>query len=623
MKSAKSSVNLSKLRQILTDYFDEGELRTLCFDLDADYDNLPGEGKANKAREIAAYFKRCGQLSDLVELGRQMRPNAPWDDALSVSQRLDRGDIRAGRPPTSLPLNRSARIFVCYKRNVGPDQELAHYIHRFFTAQGHVVFIDAAPQTGEAWLAEIDRQIKSSDYVIVLLSQGSADDEMVRAEVERAYNYRKLQGCPHILLVRVAYEGLLPYSIDAFLDPLQYVVWQNEADNERLVREVLAAIGGQLPKREPVQPRPISGELFLSEDGRIVADNAVLHPPLSEFDPRFLEELEAPGGTVKLQDRLYIERSEDARLKREIVKLGTTVTIRAARQTGKSSLLVRGMRYAQQSGIQIVHLDMQRVDQSHLESPDVFLHYLAEFVIRKLRLDPAQLDEQWQGSLGSQDKLTYLMEDYVLSDCNSCIILAIDEADRLLQTNWHDSFFSLLRSWHNNRALDDRWNKLNIVMVISTEPYLLIADVKQSPFNVGLRLNLRDFDESQVRDLNQRHGSPVCESDFHQLNNLLGGHPYLTRQALYALVTEKKSWADLARVAATDHGPFGDHLRRYHWLLRDEPDLRKALKEVIRDERCEDELLGYRLLRAGLVKGSGDSCICRCDLYRMYFETKL
>jgi hypothetical protein len=281
------------------------------------------------------------------------------------------------------------------------------------------------------------------------------------------------------------------------------------------------------------------------------------------------------------------------------------------------------MRYAQQSGIQIVHLDMQRVDQSHLESPDVFLRYLAEFVIRKLRLDPAQLDEQWQGSLGSQDKLTYLMEDYVLSDCNSCIILAIDEADRLLQTDWHDSFFSLLRSWHNNRALDDRWNKLNIVMIISTEPYLLIADVKQSPFNVGLRLNLRDFDESQVRDLNQRHGSPVCESDFHQLNNLLGGHPYLTRQALYALVAEKKSWADLARVAATDHGPFGDHLRRYHWLLRDEPDLRKALKEVIRDERCEDELLCYRLLRAGLVKGSGDSCICRCDLYRMYFETKL
>ena len=31
----------------------------------------------------------------------------------------------------------------------------------------------------------------------------------------------------------------------------------------------------------------------------------------------------------------------------------------------------------------------------------------------------------------------------------------------------------------------------------------------------------------------------------------------------------------------------------------------------------------FRLLRAGLVKGSGDVCAFRCELYRMYFEDKL
>jgi hypothetical protein len=542
----------------------------------------------------------------------------PTDTFNQVRQTLlDRGPFRDDRP---------AHIFICYKRKMDPDQELARYLHKSLTAQGHDVFIDATLRTGEAWLDEIDRQIKSSDFLIVLLSKESANSEMVQAEIRRAYDYRKLQGRPHTLPVRIAYEGLLPYSIDAFLDPLQYVIWQSEVDNKRLVREVLTAIEGQLPRQEPIQLRPASGKLTLSEDGHVITDESVLHRPLPEFDPRFLEELEAPGGTVNLHDKFYVERTDDARLKDEIVKPGKTITIRAARQTGKSSLLVRGIHHVQQdpkSDIQIVHLDMQRVDRSHLESPDVFLRYLAEFIVRKLRLDTTQLDKLWQGSLGSQDKLTYLMEDYVLSECDSCIILAIDEADRLLQTDWHDSFFGLLRSWHNSRTLDDQLNKLNIVMVISTEPYLLIADVKQSPFNVGLRLYLKDFNETQVRDLNQRHGSPVQENDSHQLSNLLGGHPYLTRQALYTLVTENKSWTDLTRVAATDHGPFGDHLRRYHWLLRDEPDLRKALKEVIRDERCVDELLFFRLLRAGLVKGSGDNCMCRCDLYRMYFESKL
>jgi len=525
--------------------------------------------------------------------------------------------------PTSHPTNQPAHLFISYKRHVDPDRKLATYLHEFLTAQGHDVFIDGTLRTGEAWLEEIDRQIKASDSLIVLLSKASADSEMVKAEVRRAYEYRRLQGRPHTLPVRIAYEGLLPYSIDAFLDPLQYVVWESDADSERVGHEILAAIEGRLPERDPIQLRPTPGELVLSEDGRPVTDGESLHPPLPEFDPRFLEELEAPGGAVKLGDRFYVERSADARLKREVVRPGTTTTIRAARQTGKSSLLVRGVHHARQNGAKVVCLDMQRVDRDHLETPDVFLRCLAEFVVRKLRLDVTQVEKLWCGSLGPQDKLTCLMEDYVLPESITPIVLALDEADRLLSTDFYKDFFALLRSWHNNRAFDDQWNRLNIVLVISTEPYLLIPDVTQSPFNVGLKLYLKDFNETQVRDLNRRQGSPVRERDFPQLMELLSGHPYLTRKALYTLVTSRLTWADLVRIAPTDGGPFSDHLRNHHWLLHEQPDLREALKQVIRHEHCTDEMAFFRLLRAGLVKGSGEVCKCRCDLYRMYFEEKL
>jgi len=409
-----------------------------------------------------------------------------------------------------------AHLFICYKRHADPDQKLAAYLHEFLTGQGHNVFIDESLRTGETWLEEIDRQIKVSDFLIVLLSKESADSEMVQAEVSRAYEYRRLQGRPHTLPVRIAFEGLLPYSIAAFLDPLQYVLWGNDADNEQVAREVLAAVEGSLPKRAPMQIRPMAeGETrTISEDGRPVADDEALHPPLPEFDPRFLEELEAPGGAVKLRDRFYVERQADARLQREVVRSGTTTTIRAARQTGKSSLLVRGIHHARQTGAQVVCLDLQRLDRDHLATPDVFLRYLAECIVRRLRLDPAEVEKSWRGPLGPQDKLTYLMEDYVLPGCDDPIVLALDEADRLLQTDFYKDFFALVRSWHNSRALDERWNQLNVVMVISTEPYLLIPDVTQSPFNVGLRLYLKDFDEAQVRDLNRRHGSPVTEDDF-------------------------------------------------------------------------------------------------------------
>jgi hypothetical protein len=233
------------------------------------------------------------------------------------------------------------------------------------------------------------------------------------------------------------------------------------------------------------------------------------------------------------------------------------------------------------------------------------------------------VERSWHDALGPQDKITYLMEDYVLPESKAPFVLAMDEVDRLLVTDFHSDFFALLRSWYNSAAYDDLWQKLTMVLVISTEPYLLITDMDQSPFNVGLKLYLEDFTRSQVEDLNQRHGSPLTTAEEGKLIELLAGHPYLTRKALYTVVAEGMSWSDLARVAPTDEGPFSDHLRRYRWMLRDQPELREALRQVVRQRHCEDEMSFYRLLRAGLVKGSGSVCRSRCPLYQAYFRDKL
>ena len=53
-----AAVSPTQLRRLLVDYFDYEELRTLCFDLDLDYEFLPGEGKGAKVRELVAYMQR-------------------------------------------------------------------------------------------------------------------------------------------------------------------------------------------------------------------------------------------------------------------------------------------------------------------------------------------------------------------------------------------------------------------------------------------------------------------------------------------------------------------------------------------------------------------------------------
>ncbi|MCA9972091.1 MAG: hypothetical protein KC425_17830, partial [Anaerolineales bacterium] len=73
-------MSLSSLHSLLDRYFNEEELRTLCFHLGVDYDNLGGRGKAANARELVTRLHRQQRLAALLDLARQERPNVAWPD---------------------------------------------------------------------------------------------------------------------------------------------------------------------------------------------------------------------------------------------------------------------------------------------------------------------------------------------------------------------------------------------------------------------------------------------------------------------------------------------------------------------------------------------------------------
>ncbi len=66
---------LIRLRRTLIERFSESELRDLCFDLGVDYDSLPGESKADRARELVDYFARRHRIPKLVRKIEEMRPD--------------------------------------------------------------------------------------------------------------------------------------------------------------------------------------------------------------------------------------------------------------------------------------------------------------------------------------------------------------------------------------------------------------------------------------------------------------------------------------------------------------------------------------------------------------------
>ena len=70
--------DLALLREGVTSAFNEDELRTLCFDLGVEYEDLDAIARDGKARELVATMHRAGRLGELVSACRKQRPNTPW-----------------------------------------------------------------------------------------------------------------------------------------------------------------------------------------------------------------------------------------------------------------------------------------------------------------------------------------------------------------------------------------------------------------------------------------------------------------------------------------------------------------------------------------------------------------
>jgi hypothetical protein len=66
--------DLAALRRIVTERFSLAEVHTLCFDLGVDFDSLPGEGKAEKVRELVGFMARRESLEELLAAIKRTRP---------------------------------------------------------------------------------------------------------------------------------------------------------------------------------------------------------------------------------------------------------------------------------------------------------------------------------------------------------------------------------------------------------------------------------------------------------------------------------------------------------------------------------------------------------------------
>lgn len=333
-----------------------------------------------------------------------------------------------------------------------------------------------------------------------------------------------------------------------------------------------------------------------------------------------------PDGPVPLDSHFYIERpSLERKVYREITTSGCVIRIRSPKKMGKSSLVLRLCAFAQKLGYQTVNLNCYQFDSECLTDLNKLLRRLCWKIATGLGIDP-NLKEKWNEEIGYNLSSGFYLENYLLAQCQSPVVLVLNEVDRFFEyPHICQEFFALLRSWCEEARHNPKWQKLRLVMVYSTEEYISM-DINLSPFNIGLPIRLSDFTQSQVEDLARRYGLDSFKAkDFAQLMLLVGGHPALIQISLYYLCSQEMTLQEIIEDAIANGGIYRDHLWRQLIKLQENPRLAKTYAEVLAAKQgiSLNPIDTYKLEGLGLIRFEGDRVLPRCELYRAYFAKQL
>ena len=485
---------------------------------------------------------------------------------------------------------------------------LSQQLHQALSAEGHeVFFINNSSDSGS--------YLKRCDYLLLLISEKSAASEMVLEQVQLAKELHNLTAHkPAILPILVELNTPLSFDLLNYLAGIQPWLWRGVSDSFKLLSQILIIIK--------------EGRTSLTADHELTVEwKVITSTKQSIIQPQPAAAPELPGGQVDLASRFYIDRPPiESRCYETIAQPGALIRIKAPRQMGKTSLMARILHHAEQQGSRTVALSFQLANRKIFANSDTFLQWFCASIGQELGM-LEQLPKCWELAdlIGSNQCCKAYFEQYLLSESSSPLTLGLDESDRLFESpEIADDFFGLLRALHEEAKRRDIWKKFRLIVVHSTEVYIPL-DVNKSPFNVGLPIDLLEFNSQQVQDLAARHELSWSDTEVAELMALVGGHPYLVRLGIYHISRQDVTLNQLVKFPATEAGIYSDHLRRHLWNLEKYSELMEAMREVVsvsQPVRLRSEL-GFKLNSMGLVKLDGNNYIPRCRLYQEYFRDRL
>ncbi|WP_404787104.1 CHASE2 domain-containing protein [Altericista sp. CCNU0014] len=313
------------------------------------------------------------------------------------------------------------------------------------------------------------------------------------------------------------------------------------------------------------------------------------------------------GGSLDGNAPSYVRRKADTELYRAL-KAGRFCYVLNSRQMGKSSLRVQTMQRLQQEGTVCIFIDLTGMGKQDV-TPEKWYAGIVQSLVSGGQLKANLHWRTWwrerQDLFSPVQRLSVFIEEVLLVEIQQNIVIFVDEIDRVLSQSFSlDDFFVLIRFCLEQRSANPAYKRLTFALLGVATPNDLIRDKTQTPFNIGIAIELEGFRAREVEGL-VRGLQGIVEQPEARMQEILdwtGGQPFLTQKLCY-LVASASAIDPRCTVEQVVRSGLIDN-----WEFQDEPEhLRTIRDRILRNQTRVGRLLSlYRqILLEGAIASDG------------------
>ena len=247
------------------------------------------------------------------------------------------------------------------------------------------------------------------------------------------------------------------------------------------------------------------------------------------------------GGTLK-EAHFYIERTADDELPAALLR-GEFCYVLAPRQMGKSSLRYRvSRRLHDQHGVSCATVDLTGLGTGTTTAEDWYFGVVDD-IARQLGDESLRADteEFWTANVKHPivQRFTRFLREILLTQTQGPLVVFVDEIDAVRALPFgSDDFFAAIRAVYNARPDDPEYERLSICLLGVAQPGDLIRNEQITPFNIGTRIDLTDFERPQLASLESGLATTGATPErlLDAVFDWTCGHPYMVQSLCAALV---------------------------------------------------------------------------------------